>query len=84
MITLSFRKKVPSSLLAVLERRTFERDGMLWITLGQGGTSVEYSDTFRLYMSTRDPNPHLLPDLTANLCILNCSISGEALEDQVR
>lgn len=77
------RKNVPPSLLSVLERRTFTRGGVVWITLGQGGPSVEFSDTFRLYMTSNDSNPYLSADLTAKLCVLNFSISSEALEDQV-
>lgn len=69
---------------SVLERRTFIRNGVTWITLGQGGSSVEFSDSFRLYMITQDSNPIINARLASHLCILNFSISNEALEDQVK
>lgn len=46
----------------VIMRQTFKQQGVDHIRLGDA--VVEYSENFRLYITTRHRNPHYLPDIT--------------------
>ena len=43
------------------------------------GEEIEYNEDFRLYMTSRHPNPHFTPDIAAMTTIINFSINYEVL-----
>lgn len=48
-----------------------------------GDADIEYSDTFRFYMTTPLHNPHYLPELSTKVALINFMITPEGLEDQL-
>lgn len=48
-----------------------------------GDAEVEYDLRFRLYLSTRLPNPHYLPEACAKVNLVNFAITRKGLEDQL-
>ena len=46
--------------------------GTLSIRLGD--TTVEYSEQFRFYITTKLRNPHYAPDICTKVSILYCSV----------
>ena len=48
-----------------------------------GDNTVEYSEDFRLYITTKLRNPHYLPELQVKVSLLNFMITPQGLEDQL-
>ncbi|KAJ1555349.1 Dynein heavy chain 7, axonemal [Nowakowskiella sp. JEL0078] len=65
----------------VLQKQTFKSGGVLSIRLGDA--IIEYSENFRLYITTKMRNPHYLPELQVKVSLLNFSITSGGLEDQL-
>ena len=51
----------------VLQKATFKQSGVEYIKLGDN--SVEYSQDFRFYITTRLRNPHYLPEIAVKVCL---------------
>jgi len=51
----------------------------VYISLGE--TVVEYSQHFRLYLTSKLRNPHFLPEVYNVVTIVNFSLTLEGLED---
>jgi len=69
------------SLEGLLLRNTFKQAGVICIKLGDN--TIEYSDDFRFYITTKLPNPHYLPEVATKVTLLNFMITLEGLEDQL-
>ena len=48
-----------------------------------GDSEVEWDDNFRLYMTTKLPNPHYDPDVTGKTIIINYSVTEIGLQEQL-
>lgn len=48
-----------------------------------GDSVVEYSENFRLYITTKLRNPHYLPEIAVKVTLLNFMITKEGLKDQL-
>ncbi|KAL6769277.1 DHC15 [Auxenochlorella protothecoides x Auxenochlorella symbiontica] len=65
----------------ILERRFITRGGTMLVTLGE--TEVEVATGFRLYITTRLPNPNFTPELAARVTLVDCTVARVGLEDQL-
>ncbi|XP_066592221.1 dynein axonemal heavy chain 7-like [Prorops nasuta] len=74
-------EELDSLLEPVLMKQTFKQGGALCIKLGD--TIVEYSSSFRLYITTKLGNPHYLPEVAVKVTLLNFMITEVGLEDQL-
>ena len=48
-----------------------------------GDNNVPYNDNFRLYITTKLPNPHYAPELQVKVTLLNFTITPQGLQDQM-
>jgi dynein heavy chain len=48
-----------------------------------GDTNVPFNDNFRLFITTKLPNPHFAPELQVKVTLLNFTITPQGLEDQM-
>ena len=69
------------SLEPILQRAVFNQGGRRLITLGD--SDVDYDDNFRMYITTKMPNPHYLPEVCIKVTIINFLITFEGLQDQL-
>ncbi|KIY94679.1 Dynein heavy chain 7, axonemal, partial [Monoraphidium neglectum] len=74
-------EELDASLEPLLLRDTFKQGGVTCIRLGD--SVLEYSPSFRLYLTTKLRNPHYLPEVAVKVTLLNFSITRGGLEDQV-
>ncbi|XP_043978634.1 dynein axonemal heavy chain 1 isoform X2 [Gambusia affinis] len=65
----------------VLFRQTFEEEGKTVLRLGD--SVVPLSEDFKLYITTKLPNPHYSPEVFASVTVINFTGSPSAMEDQL-
>ncbi|KAM8834259.1 LOW QUALITY PROTEIN: dynein axonemal heavy chain 12-like [Synchiropus picturatus] len=65
----------------VLLKQTFSQGGLDCIRLGE--TVMEYSSSFRFYITTKLRNPHFLPEFSTKVTLLNFMLTSEGLEEQL-
>eukprot|EP00878_Enallax_costatus_P032417 GHUV01035625.1.p1 GENE.GHUV01035625.1~~GHUV01035625.1.p1 ORF type:complete len:437 (+),score=126.79 GHUV01035625.1:1963-3273(+) len=65
----------------LLLKAIFKQGGVNCIRLGD--STLEYSSSFRLYMTTKLRSPHYLPEVSVKVTLLNFGITREGLEDQL-
>jgi|LauGreDrversion4_2_1035121.scaffolds.fasta_scaffold28633_2 dynein heavy chain len=53
------------------------------VLINFGGQTLDYDPNFKLYLSMRDPNPHLLPEVFMNLTVINFTVTQEGLAEQL-
>ena len=59
----------------------FAQNGAKMIKLGD--SEIEWDDNFRLYLTTKLPNPHYDSDATGKLSIINYSVTQVGLQEQL-
>jgi dynein heavy chain len=66
----------------ILAKNIFgSKSGERMIYLGE--TAVPYNDKFQLFMTTKIPNPHYLPEICIKVTLLNFTVTTQGLEDQL-
>ncbi|XP_033740540.1 dynein heavy chain 3, axonemal-like isoform X1 [Pecten maximus] len=66
---------------SILQKLTFKQQGVEYIRLGD--SVIEYSNDFKLYITSRLRNPHYLPEVSVKVCLVNFMITPQGLEDQL-
>lgn len=74
-------EELDPSLEPLLLKQTFKQGGVTCIRLGD--STVEYSENFRFYVTTKFRNPHYLPEVSVKVTLLNFMITPRGLEDQL-
>lgn len=74
-------EELDPSLEPLLQKQIFKQGGINCIRLGDA--TVEYSENFRFYMTTKLRNPHYLPEVSVKVTLLNFMITPEGLQDQL-
>lgn len=65
----------------LLLKQTFRQGGMTCIKLGD--STIEYSQDFRFYITTKLRSPHYLPETSVKVTLVNFMITPAGLEDQL-
>jgi len=74
-------EELDPSLEPLLQKQLFKQGGVNCIRLGD--STVEYSEHFRFYITTKLRNPHYLPEVSVKVTLLNFMITPEGLQDQL-
>ncbi|KAL6751111.1 dynein heavy chain 5 [Haematococcus lacustris] len=74
-------EELDPSLEPLLLKQLFKQGGLNYIRLGD--TTVEFSDSFRFYITTALRNPHYLPETSVKVTLLNFMITTDGLADQL-
>jgi len=74
-------EELDPALEPLLLKQTFKQGGVMCIRLGEN--VIEYSDDFKLYITTKLRNPHYLPEIATKVTLVNFMITPEGLEDQL-
>jgi len=65
----------------VLQKAKFKAGNVLMIRLGD--STIEYSEDFRLYITTKLSNPHYSPETCVQVTLLNFMVTPDGLQDQM-
>ncbi|TTB85611.1 Dynein heavy chain 1, axonemal [Bagarius yarrelli] len=65
----------------VLLRQTFKQQGSTVLKLGD--TIIPYHDDFKMYITTKLPNPHYSPEISTKVTLINFTLSPSGLQDQL-
>lgn len=74
-------EELDPSLEPLLQKQIFKQGGVNCIRLGDA--TIEYSEMFRFYITTKLRNPHYLPEVSVKVTLLNFMITPEGLQDQL-
>ena len=74
-------ESIDSALYPLLAKAVFKSRGQLMIRLGD--SDVEYDPNFRLYLTTKHPNPSYPPEISTKVTLVNFTLTPAGLEDQL-
>ena len=75
------QEQLEPALEPVLQKAVFKNGNRLLIHLGD--SDVDYDVNFKLYMTSKLPNPHYLPEICIKVTIINFTVTMEGLESQL-
>jgi len=73
-------EKIDAVLNPVLNREVFKQGGRVMITVGNH--EVDFSPSFTLFMTTRDPTCYFTPDLCSRVTFVNFTVTHASLKSQ--
>ncbi|EDL24804.1 mCG3819, partial [Mus musculus] len=74
-------EELDPALEPVLLKQTYKQQGNIVLKLGD--TVIPYHEDFRMYITTKLPNPHYSPEISTKLTLINFTLSPSGLEDQL-
>nr|XP_054101684.1 dynein axonemal heavy chain 1 isoform X2 [Callithrix jacchus] len=74
-------EELDPALEPVLLKQTYKQQGNMVLKLGD--TVIPYHEDFRMYITTKLPNPHYTPEISTKLTLINFTLSPSGLEDQL-
>ncbi|KAI1890876.1 hypothetical protein AGOR_G00158120 [Albula goreensis] len=74
-------EELDPALEPVLLRETFKQQGSTVMKLGDA--IIPYHDDFKMYITTKLPNPHYSPEISTKVTLINFTLSPSGLEDQL-
>lgn len=75
------QEEIDPALDNILQKAIFDNNGLP--TIHFGGKDITYDDHFKLFITTKLPNPHYLPEVCIKLTIINFTVTFEGLEEQM-
>merc|ERR1719183_1375927 len=77
----NIEESLDSILDPVLQKATFKQGTLEMIRLGD--STIEWSKDFKLFLTTKLPNPHFPPEICVAVTILNFMATLDGLQDQM-
>ncbi|XP_041081390.1 dynein heavy chain 1, axonemal [Polyodon spathula] len=74
-------EELDPALEPVLQRETYRHQGSLVLKLGDA--VIPYHHDFKMYITTKLPNPHYSPEISTRVTLINFTLSPSGLEDQL-
>jgi dynein heavy chain len=74
-------EEIDPALDNVLNKAIFDNNGLP--TIHFGGKDITYDYNFKLFITSKLPNPHYLPETCIKLTIINFTVTFEGLEEQM-
>jgi dynein heavy chain len=82
MLLANVEEELDPLLDAVLDKAFVRKGKQCVIQLGDKEVDVE-PDTFQLFITSRIPNPHFTPELSARVTVIDFTVTMQGLEDQL-
>jgi dynein heavy chain, axonemal len=74
-------ERIDAVLNPVIARQLIKKGTRQYIKLGE--KEIEFNPKFRLYLHTKLSNPHYPPEVQAEACLVNFTVTEAGLEDQL-
>ncbi|XP_074517159.1 dynein axonemal heavy chain 1 [Sebastes fasciatus] len=74
-------EELDPALEPVLLQQTFKQQGNTMLKLGD--SVIPYHKGFKMYITTKLPNPHYSPEVSTKVTLINFTLSPSGLEDQL-
>ncbi|XP_056381079.1 dynein axonemal heavy chain 1 isoform X2 [Hyla sarda] len=74
-------EELDPALEPVLLKQSYKQQGSTVLRLGDA--VIPYHDDFRMYITTKLPNPHYPPEICTKVTLINFTLSPSGLEDQL-
>eukprot|EP01031_Cornospumella_fuschlensis_P040724 gene40724-49662_t len=74
-------EQIEPALEPVLQKAVF-KSGSRWL-IRLGDSDVDYDNNFKLYMTSKMPNPHYLPEVCIKVTLINFTVTMLGLESQL-
>ncbi|KAF7658906.1 hypothetical protein LDENG_00006200 [Lucifuga dentata] len=74
-------EELDPALEPVLLQQTFKQQGSTMLKLGDA--VISYHEDFKMYITTKLPNPHYSPEVATKVTLINFTLSPSGLEDQL-
>jgi dynein heavy chain len=65
----------------VLNKSTIQIGGKLWVKMGD--QDIIWHKNFKLFLTTRIPNPHYTPEVSTKVILVNFTVKQAGLEEQL-
>jgi dynein heavy chain len=75
-------ENVDPALDPILLKQQFEVEGGLK-QIRIGDATVDFDDNFNLFMTTKMPNPHYIPEICIKVTLINFTVTSAGLEEQL-
>jgi len=72
---------IDPALESILQRAVFKQNGRTLVRIGD--SDVDFDSNFKLFMTTKLPNPHYVPEVCIKVTLINFTVTMEGLEDQL-
>jgi dynein heavy chain len=72
-------QEIDPGLDSVLTKAIYKEEGVEKINFGD--RPIMYDRNFRLFITTKLPNPHFLPEICIKLTVINFTVTFEGLEE---
>eukprot|EP00764_Aduncisulcus_paluster_P008088 gnl/Carplike_NY0171/2637_a3544_383.p1 GENE.gnl/Carplike_NY0171/2637_a3544_383~~gnl/Carplike_NY0171/2637_a3544_383.p1 ORF type:complete len:1624 (-),score=590.72 gnl/Carplike_NY0171/2637_a3544_383:137-4699(-) len=76
-------EELDPALEPILQQQVFKQKGSGGLSIKLGDQTIPYNTNFRLYITTKLPNPVYAPELCVKVTLLNFAITQRGLEDQL-
>ncbi|XP_069004796.1 dynein axonemal heavy chain 1 [Embiotoca jacksoni] len=74
-------EELDPALEPILLQQTFKDQGSTFLKLGD--SVIYYQESFKMYITTKLPNPHYSPEVATKVTLINFTLSPSGLEDQL-
>jgi dynein heavy chain, axonemal len=72
-------EEIDPGLDSILTKSIYTDEGLQKINFG--GRALIYDDRFRLFITTKLPNPHFLPEICIKMTVINFTVTFDGLEE---
>ena len=76
------QEEIDPGLDSILTKSIYKDEGLEKINFGD--RPLIYDRRFRLFITTKLPNPHFLPEICIKLTVINFTVTFDGLEEQLR
>ena len=74
---------IESSLEPILQKQIWKQGAIYLISMGGNEKPIQYSNQFKLFLTSKLSNPHYLPEISIKVTLINFTVTLKGLEDQL-